>query len=57
MSVRAWAGEELVHLARKADYLVVGSSHKNRLLQALLGSVSQHCVRQARCPVVVIPVA
>lgn len=49
------AGEELVRVARNADYLVVGSSHKNVLKRALLGSVSQYCVRHATCPVVVVP--
>lgn len=49
------AGEELVRLSRDADYVVVGSSHKNALKRALLGSVSQYCVRHATCPVVVVP--
>lgn len=49
------AGEELVRLGRDADYLVVGSAHKNVLKRALLGSVSQYCVRHATCPVVVVP--
>lgn len=49
------AGPTLVRLARHADFLVVGSSHKGVLRRALLGSVSQHCVRHASCPVVVVP--
>jgi nucleotide-binding universal stress UspA family protein len=53
--IEGMAGEELVRVARRADYLVVGSSHKNVLKRALLGSVSQYCVRHATCPVVVVP--
>jgi len=53
--IEGTAGEELVRVARDADYLVVGSSHKNLLKRALLGSVSQYCVRHATCPVVVVP--
>jgi nucleotide-binding universal stress UspA family protein len=53
--IEGMAGEELIRVARTADYLVVGSSHKNLLKRALLGSVSQYCVRHATCPVVVVP--
>ena len=53
--IEGTAGEQLVRLGREADYLVVGSSHKNLLKRALLGSVSQYCVRHASCPVVVVP--
>jgi nucleotide-binding universal stress UspA family protein len=49
------AGTILVRLARHAACLVVGSTHKNALKRAVLGSVSQHCVRHATCPVVVVP--
>lgn len=45
----------LLRAARGADYLVVGSAHKGLVKRALLGSVSETCVRHARCPVVVIP--
>jgi nucleotide-binding universal stress UspA family protein len=53
--IEGLAGEELVRIARTADYLVVGSTHKNVLKRALLGSVSEYCVRHATCPVVVVP--
>ena len=37
-----------------ADLLVVGSRGHGGFTEALLGSVGQHCVHHARCPVVVI---
>ena len=37
-----------------ADLLVVGSRGHGGFAEALLGSVSQHCVQHAGCPVVVI---
>jgi nucleotide-binding universal stress UspA family protein len=45
----------LLHAARDADVLVVGSRGRGRASSALLGSVSARCVRDAACPVVVIP--
>lgn len=44
----------LVRAARGADALVVGSHGHGGFVGALLGSVSQHCVQHAGCPVVVI---
>jgi nucleotide-binding universal stress UspA family protein len=46
----------LTRAARDADLLVVGSHGHNRLFRAVLGSVSDECVRAAVCPVVVVPV-
>jgi nucleotide-binding universal stress UspA family protein len=37
-----------------ADLLVVGSRGHSGFTEALLGSVGQHCVHHARCPVVVV---
>jgi nucleotide-binding universal stress UspA family protein len=37
-----------------ADLLVAGSRGHGGFAEALLGSVSQHCVQHASCPVVVI---
>ena len=44
----------LLDAANGADLLVVGSRGHGGFAEALLGSVSQHCVHHARCPVVVI---
>jgi nucleotide-binding universal stress UspA family protein len=44
----------LVRLARTADLLVVGSRGLGGFAGVLLGSISQHCVRHATCPVLVV---
>jgi nucleotide-binding universal stress UspA family protein len=44
----------LIRAARGADALVVGSRGHGGFVGALLGSVSQHCVQHAPCPVVVV---
>lgn len=45
----------LLHAAEEADLLVVGSRGHGGFVGALLGSVSQHVVCHAPCPVVVVP--
>jgi nucleotide-binding universal stress UspA family protein len=49
------AAEVLIDAAEGADLLVVGSRGHGGFAEALLGSVSQHCVHHGRCPVVIIP--
>jgi nucleotide-binding universal stress UspA family protein len=44
----------LLDAAAGADLLVVGSHGHGGFMRALLGSVGQHCVHHATCPVVVI---
>ena len=44
----------LLDAAAGADLLVVGSRGHGGFTEALLGSVSQHCVHHAPCPVVII---
>lgn len=49
------AARTLLDTAVGADLLVVGSRGHGGFSGMLLGSVSQHCVSHATCPVVVIP--
>jgi len=44
----------LLDAAAGADLLVVGSRGYGGFAEALLGSVGQHCVHHATCPVVII---
>ena len=44
----------LVDLSRGAELLVVGSRGHGRIAGMLLGSVSEHCVTNAHCPVLVL---
>jgi nucleotide-binding universal stress UspA family protein len=53
--VEGEAGPVLIDVARDADYLVVGTEHKNAMSRVILGSVSLYCMRHAACPVVVVP--
>jgi nucleotide-binding universal stress UspA family protein len=46
----------LADAAASAQLLVVGSHGHSRLYHAVLGSVSDECVRCAVCPVVVVPI-
>ncbi|HUB42571.1 MAG TPA: universal stress protein [Streptosporangiaceae bacterium] len=48
------AAQVLLDTADGADLLVVGSRGHGGFAEALLGSVSQHCVHHAQCPVVII---
>jgi nucleotide-binding universal stress UspA family protein len=45
----------LLAAARRARMLVLGSHGHGRLHHAVLGSISEECVRHATCPVVVVP--
>ena len=45
---------ELIEASRTADLLVLGSRGHGAFTGMLLGSVSQHCVSHAHCPVVVV---
>jgi len=49
------AADVLVAASADAQLLVLGSHGHGRLFEAVLGTVAQHCVQYAACPVVVIP--
>ncbi|MCD0484499.1 universal stress protein [Streptacidiphilus sp. ASG 303] len=49
------AAQVLLDRAHGADLLVLGNRGHGGFAGALLGSVTQHCVHHADCPVVVIP--
>jgi len=48
------AAQVLLDASAGASLLVVGSRGHGGFAEALLGSVSQHCVQHALCPVVVV---
>jgi nucleotide-binding universal stress UspA family protein len=52
--VQGNAAQALLNASAGADLLVVGSRGHGGFVEALLGSIGQHCVHHARCPVVVI---
>ena len=51
------AVEVLLKTSVGADLLVLGSRGHGGFVGALLGSVSQHCVQHATCPVVIVRAA
>ena len=53
-SVLGNAAEVLLKQSHGAELLVVGSRGHGGFTGALLGSVGQHCVQHASCPVVVV---
>jgi nucleotide-binding universal stress UspA family protein len=53
-SPRGHAAQVLLDACEGADLLVVGSRGHGGFIEALPGSVSQHCMQHASCPVVVI---
>ena len=53
--VQGHPAQVLLDAAAGAQLLVVGSRGHGTLAGMLLGSVSQHCVQHAPCPVVVVP--
>lgn len=54
-AVQGHPAEVLTEAATGAQLLVVGNRGHGAFAGMLLGSVSQHCVQHATCPVVVVP--
>jgi nucleotide-binding universal stress UspA family protein len=48
-------GDVLTAAAHDAELLVIGSHGHSHRLQLVLGSTAEECVRNATCPVVVLP--
>ena len=48
------AAAVLIRESAGADLLVIGSRGHGGLAEAMLGSVGQHCVHHAACPVVIV---
>lgn len=53
--VQGGAGTALVDAAKGAELLVVGSRGRGGFAGLMLGSVSQQCLHNAPCPIVIIP--
>lgn len=53
-AVHGRPGPALVRASAGADLVVVGSRGRREITELLLGSVADHVVRHARCPVVVV---
>jgi nucleotide-binding universal stress UspA family protein len=47
----------LVDAAVGASMLVLGSPHPHGVVEHVVGSTARHCVREANCPVVIVPAA
>jgi nucleotide-binding universal stress UspA family protein len=53
-TIRGTAGKVLADASAGADLLVLGSRGHGQLADAVIGSVGQHCIHHAHCPVVIM---
>ena len=49
-----YPGRVLVEKSKAVDLLVLGNRGHSPAVETLLGSVSQHCLAHAKCPVVIV---
>ena len=56
-AVHGPTSDVLVRASDDADLLVLGSHGHSRMYHAVLGSVAEACIRNATCPVLIIPMA
>jgi nucleotide-binding universal stress UspA family protein len=56
MSVDGHSGTAIVRIAERegADLIVMGAVGRSMVEEALVGSISQHVVRHAHCPVLIV---
>lgn len=47
--------DAILHHAKKADYVVMGSHGHGAMYDLLVGSTTHGVLRKARCPVIVVP--
>jgi nucleotide-binding universal stress UspA family protein len=52
--IHGFAGNVLVEESKGATLLVVGSRGRGEVASVILGSVSEHCVHHASCPVTIV---
>lgn len=48
------AGKVLIDVSHNATLLVLGSRGRGQVASVLLGSVSEHCVHHAACPITIV---
>jgi len=55
--VKGWAADALIQATAPDDVLVVGCRTSKGRSRGLHGAVGEECIRQAPCPVIVVPLS
>jgi nucleotide-binding universal stress UspA family protein len=55
MIVKGWAADALIQAATPEDILVVGCRTSKRRSRGVHGAIGEECIRNAPCPVIVVP--